>query len=138
METPSVYIHCIITHLVENKDFVCRLNLMVRIPALLVTTIRSSNNDFILTVTNINGKDEPAILCKVKFDTFDGDGAVQVFDIDENSEWNAIGLNQVTFFSFKGGWVVVIGKRVDHVTEVDNEEELRVKFKKDNRSMEPL
>jgi hypothetical protein len=138
METPSVYGTLYNYALSGEQGFRLQFKLDTGADSGSVGYDYQIIKHFILTVTNINGKDEPAILCKVKFDTFDGDGAVQVFDIDENSEWNAIGLNQVTFFYFKRGWVVVIGKRVDHVTEVDNEEELRVKFKKDNRSIEPL
>ena len=47
--------------------------------------------NFILTVDNINGHNEPAVLCKVSIDSIISED-VQVFDIDEDSNWNAIGL----------------------------------------------
>ncbi|CAB4027214.1 Hypothetical predicted protein, partial [Paramuricea clavata] len=88
--------------------------------------------NFILTVARtINAEPEPAILCKVESDTI-ARGGVQVFDIDEDPDWNAIGLstlqNYGIFLNFKSGRVV-IGKH-DDVTVDDSEKEVRVTFKK--------
>ena len=87
---------------------------------------------FILTVENINGSDEPAILCNFIFDNITGED-IQVFDVDEHPNWNAIGLsvlkNYRIYLGIRNG-KVKIGKHED-VIEKESEETFQVIFKQE-------
>ena len=87
---------------------------------------------FILTVENINGSDEPAILCNFIFDNITGED-IQVFDVDEHPKWNAIGLsvlkNYRIYLDIRNG-KVKIGKHED-VIEKESEETFQVIFKQE-------
>ncbi len=87
---------------------------------------------FILTVENINGSLEPAILCNfnsAKITTEE----VLIFDVDEHPNWNAIGLcvlkNYRIYLDIRNRRVE-IGRHED-VTENESDETFEVVFKKD-------
>ena len=87
--------------------------------------------NFILTVDNVNGDLEPAVLCKVSIHSVMGE-EVQVFDIDEDRKWNAIGL--ATLKKFKvfidiENHRVVMEQHKDVVVS-ETEETVEVKFHK--------
>ena len=85
----------------------------------------------ILTVCQINDSLEPAILCKVTSDTITGE-VVQVFDIGQDSKWNAIGLsilkNYITYLDFKNDKLLV--RKHEDVTVQETEETIQATFKK--------
>jgi hypothetical protein len=87
---------------------------------------------FILTVENINGALEPAILCSFNSAKITSE-EVQVFDVDQHSNWNAIGLsvlkNYRIYLDIRNGRVE-IGRHED-VTENESDETFEVIFKKD-------
>lgn len=87
---------------------------------------------FILTVENINGSYEPAILCNFVSDNITEED-IQVFDVDGNPDWNAIGLsvlkNYRIYLDIKNG-KVKIGKHED-VIEEENEKTFQVIFKQE-------
>ena len=87
--------------------------------------------NFILTVDNVNGDLEPAVLCKVSIHSVVGE-EVRVFDIDEDRKWNAIGL--ATLKKFKvfidiENHRVVMEQHKDVVVS-ETEETVEVKFHK--------
>lgn len=89
---------------------------------------------FVLTVENINGELKPAIICKVNV-TSNVDEDIQVFDIDEHPNWNAIGLsvlkNYRVYMDVKNN-KVELGKH-ENVTEKETEDSFQVIFKKDHQ-----
>ena len=85
----------------------------------------------VLTACEINDSLEPAILCKVTSNTITGEN-VQEFDIDENPNWNAIGLstlkNYITYLDFKNDKLLM--RKHEDVTVQETEETTQVTFKK--------
>ena len=84
---------------------------------------------FIFTVENINGSLEPAILCNFHSAKIVSE-EVQVFDVDEHHNWNAIGLsvlkNYRIYLDIRNG-KVEIGRHED-VTENESDETFQVTF----------
>ena len=88
---PTVHgsLHCTLED--DHCEFPMRLNLDTGADSGSVGYKYDIVKNFILTVDNINGRYEPAVLCKVSVHSIMSE-EVQVFDIDEDSKWNAIGL----------------------------------------------
>jgi hypothetical protein len=87
---------------------------------------------FIFTVENINGSLEPAILCNFQSAKIVSE-EVQIFDVDEHPNWNAIGLsilkNYRIYLDIRNG-KVEIGRHEDVVVN-ETDETFQVIFKKD-------
>ena len=87
--------------------------------------------DFVFTVANINGSLEPAVLCKFNSECTESED-VHVFDVDKESNWNAIGFSHlekcVMFLDMKNN-ICLLRKHRD-VTRWETEEETKIIFKK--------
>ena len=87
--------------------------------------------DFVFTVANINGSLEPAVLCKFTSECTESED-VHVFDVDKESNWNAIGFSHlekcVMFLDMKNN-ICLLRKHRD-VTRWETEEETKIIFKK--------
>ena len=115
----------------EQCDFPMKLNLDTGADSGSIGYKYDTVKNFILTAATINGCLEPAVLCKVSIGNIMGE-KVQVFDIDEDPNWNAIGLgtlkNYVICVDFKTPKVIMAN--YEDVVTNETDETVEVTFPK--------